>query len=223
MNGAILAAFIGLIGVAMGGGMQALQNWRARKLEASSVLSALVSEVEALARLIHHRGFRKAILHYRSQAMELVQAGQGQADFPGLLIPAEHNYFATYDALISKIGLLDPYYADRITRFYTLVKAVHENYLPTSPHQQNATAAERVEHFTSDLMLLDSIMILAGNIASFRKAAPPKGIVDPFINMPTTDGPWDYLNPRPMPIDAPVDHQTQQLAAPNPEAPESQV
>jgi hypothetical protein len=204
MLNVLIAAVFGLVGVGLGGGLQAWQAKSARRVEADSVLSAIVAEVEALARLMHHRGFRSQILQFQTVAAQMVQSGHGASAIPTLTISLDHNYWATYEALTAKIGLLHPYHADRITRFYTFIKAAHENFSPTSPYQQGMTAEEGAVVLANDLALIDTIMILAAAIAAFRAASPPAGVHDPFLNVTTADDPWAYLRARAMPIDAPA-------------------
>jgi len=193
MDGATIGAISGLLGVCVGGGIQALQSWRARRLEAESVLSALVAEVEALTRLIHHRGFRIWMENARSSAQVDVQRGAGGERVEWMQIPTNYNYWSTYEALSNKIGLLHPYYADRITRFYMLIKAIHENYVPSSPWHLAVTARDAVELLENDIALFDAAMLLSLKIASFRKAKPPRGVVDDSLGTLASNSPWAHI------------------------------
>jgi tRNA isopentenyl-2-thiomethyl-A-37 hydroxylase MiaE len=182
------AAFIGATaaigGILLGGGVRAWEADRARKRDAESLLAALVAEVEALVRLMDHRKFLEAITACGFEAFELVQAGRAHEPANFLTISLRHNYFVIYEASTSKIGLLHPYMADRIARFYTYVKAVSENYDPTSPFQQGVTAQEVVQIVENDVQLLQTALVLGRHIATFHKMAPPAGIVDPFVALP---------------------------------------
>lgn len=171
----LIGVFAGFIGIGLGGGIQALQAKAARKVEAAGVLSALVAEVEALTRLIHHRGFIPGLIAMRDGAAAMVAAGQGEAPVDWLVIPIRHNYIATYDALVEKIGLLEPYYADRITRYYTYAKAAMENYDPDSPFQTSITAAVALTALNNDLMILHTVTVLGNEIAVFRNVTAPTG------------------------------------------------
>lgn len=90
------------------------------------------------------------------------------------------NYFETFEKLTPKLGLIDPYFADRITRFYTYAKAVTENYRADSAFQRGVTAAQAVEAFDNDIMLLQTVHVLGVHISGFRTVTPPPGIIDPF-------------------------------------------
>ena len=96
------------------------------------------------------------------------------------MIDLKQNYFAVFEAATSKLGLLHPYWADRIVRFYTFLKAVTENYHPQSPFQNGVTAEAAVQVFDSDIMLLHTIIVLGTHIQSARIAVPPEGVLTPF-------------------------------------------
>ncbi|MDB5678994.1 hypothetical protein [Sphingomonas bacterium] len=180
MGPTIIAALFGLIGIALGGGMRAWESNWARQREAEGVLSALCAEVEAVNRLADHRSFLAGFHQCRAANAELVASGHGDGPGQWLVIDLTHNYFSTYEALNSKLGLLHPYFADRIARFYTYAKAVTENYRVDSPFHANLTASAAVEALDNDIMLLQTVHILGVHIASFRKADAPTGVVDPF-------------------------------------------
>ncbi|WP_309601344.1 hypothetical protein [Sphingomonas sp.] len=180
MIGTILAALFGLIGIALGGGLRALEANFARNREASAVLSALCAEVEAINRLANHRQFLAGFHQYRELNAKLVAEGKGDGPGHWLVIELKENYFSTFEALNSKLGLLDPYFADRIARFYTYAKAVIENYRAGSPFQEGVTAEAAVEAFDNDILLLQTVHVLGIHIATFREVKPPPGIIDPF-------------------------------------------
>jgi hypothetical protein len=184
---AFIGAIAAIIGILLGGGVRAWESDRARKRDAESLLAALVAEVEALVRLMDHRKFVQDITACGFEAFKMAQAGRGheQADF--LTINLRNNYFTIFEASANKIGLLHPYMADRITRFYTYVKAVSENYGSDSPFQQGVTAQQVVEIVESDVQLLQTALTLGRHIATFHNMAPPAGIVDPFVALPTQE------------------------------------
>jgi len=156
-------------------------------------LSAICAEVEAINRLANHRQFLAGFLLHRQLNADLVAKGHGNEPAQWLVLELTQNYFATYDALLPKLGLLHPYFNDRITRFYTYAKAVTENYRPNSAWQLNATAAMAVEALDNDITLLQTMHTLGEHIASFRKAAPPGGLIDPLRQI--EDGQSPTLTP----------------------------
>jgi hypothetical protein len=180
MGATILVALVGLIGIALGGGVRAWEASLARRREAEAVLSALCAEVEAINRLANHRQFLAGFHEHRAMNFNLVSSGFGQKPGHWLVIELSENYFSTYDALNSNLGLLHPYFADRITRFYTYAKAVTENYRMSSPFQNGITADLAVQALDNDILLLETMHVLGIHIATFRQVAPPPGIVDPF-------------------------------------------
>ncbi len=97
-----------------------------------------------------------------------------------MIIEVRQNYFSVFDASVGKVGLLHPFMADRIARFYTYAKASLENYHPLSVHQREASAAEKFVVASNDLELIGVMMALGNFIASFREATPPKGLSNPF-------------------------------------------
>lgn len=195
---AAVGAFATLIGVLLGGAIRAWESLRERKLNANSLLSALVAEVEAITRLIHHRGFIPNMLETQGKARAQIQAGRGADEAEYIVISLKQNYFATYEASLPKLGLLDPYWADRITRFYTFAKAVTENYDPRSPFQSGVSAFDVDQIISNDLMLLHTVVVLGNHISSeSRIIIPPKGISDPF-GVSQADGGQPHL-PEPQP------------------------
>ena len=142
---AAISALAAIVGILLGGAVRAVESTIARKRDAESVLAALVAEVEALVRLMDHRQFLPGIQQCGLEAKAMVESGRGQEEAGFITIVLKRDYFATYDALVGKIGTLHPYMADRITRFYIYVKAVSENYDPSSPFQDGLTAEAAVE------------------------------------------------------------------------------
>ena len=177
---AIITACAGLIGILLGGGVRAVEARWSRANEAKSVLTALCAEVEAINRWANHRQFLTNLQHLRAANAAL--AGQGSGDGPAhwLVLELTQNYFEVFEALAPKLGALDPYFADRITRFYTYAKGVSENYRPDAAIQDGLTAALAVEALDNDIMLLQTVHILGVHISGFRTIVPPKGIIDPF-------------------------------------------
>lgn len=175
MDGSLIAAVAGLIGVALGGGLQVIQQKIARRAEAKAVLSALVADVEALARLIGHRQFLQNLEGHAQHCRELIAAGHGDQEVPPIQMSMNHDYLALFNAVAPKIGLLDAYHADRIVRFYALLKAGTEALLTDEDWFVRMDARNRLEVLTSDLHIMVVAMDLAADIARFRKIRPPKG------------------------------------------------
>lgn len=180
----IVGAAATLIGILLGGGVRAWEASRNRRLEAEALLSALAAEVEAVTRLIHHRQFIPGMMDTLQSAQLQVAAGNQDDAAAFLVISLKQNYFAVFDASVGKLGLLHPYHADRIVRFYTYARAVQENYDPASPFQAGVTAAAAVEVLQNDLQLLHTVVTLGEHIATFRPAAPPQGVISPFLDAP---------------------------------------
>ena len=182
MLAVLVGAVATLIGVLLGGAIRAREAARERRMDADALLSALVAEVEAITRLIDHRQFIPAMLATQESARIKIQTGQGSDPTDFITVSLKQNYFATYEASLPKIGLLDPYWADRITRFYTFTKAVTENYSPDSPFSQVPLSAHLVDEImTNDLMLLHTVVVLGHHISSqSRTIVPPPGMIDPF-------------------------------------------
>jgi hypothetical protein len=178
---AAISALAAIVGILLGGAVRAWESAGARKRDTESLLAALVAEVEALVRLMDHRQFLQGILQCGVEARAMVETGKGQEEASFLTIYMKHNYFSTYEASVGKIGILHPYMADRITRFYTYVKAASENYDPGSPFQSGLTAETVVQIVESDLQLLHTALMLGRHIATFHNMAPPPGITDPFV------------------------------------------
>ncbi len=178
---AAISALAAIVGILLGGAVRAMENASARKRDAESLLAALVAEVEALVRLMDHRRFLDGILQCGLDAKAMVEGGRGQEEAGFMTISLKHNYFSVYEASAGKIGTIHPYMADRITRFYTYVKAVNENYDPSSPFQNGLTAEAAVQVVESDLQLLHTALMLGRHIATFHNMAPPPGIIDPFV------------------------------------------
>ena len=178
---AAISALAAIVGILLGGAVRAMENASARKRDAESLLAALVAEVEALVRLMDHRQFLDGILQCGLDAKAMVEGGRGQEEAGFMAISLKHNYFSIYEASVGKIGTIHPYMADRITRFYTYVKAVSENYDPSSPFQNGLTAEAAVQVVESDLQLLHTALMLGRHIATFHNMAPPPGIIDPFV------------------------------------------
>lgn len=177
---AMIAAMFGLLGVVLGGGVRAWEAKKARRADADALLSALVAEVEAITRLVNHRQFIPGLQKCHEEAQQQVLAGHGDQPADFMVMDLKHNYFTVYDSAVGKLGLLNPYFADRIVRFYIYVKAAQEDYRPDSVFQSGITAQQVVEVVESDLQLLQTAVGLGLHIMTFRPIAAPKGFVDPF-------------------------------------------
>jgi len=175
----MLTTFIGaiaaLVGVLLGGGVRAIEAWWARKLDRDALLSALVAEVEACTRLANHRGFLAGMLRVKAAAEEAIAAGKHDEKMSLGQIKLAQDYFSVFNASSGKLGLLRPYHADRIVRFYTLAKAALENFHPESPYQAGVNPAEIVEVCDNDILLMMTVIGLGNEIAGFRTIEPPAG------------------------------------------------
>lgn len=172
----MLSTIIGaLVGVVLGGGGRALEAWWARRLDREALLSALVAEVEACSRLADHRGFLAGMAQARAAAEEAIAAGREDELMPLGQIKQVQDYFPVFHGSSARLGLLDPYHADRIVRFYTYAKAALENYHPDSPFQKGAKPAEIIAVCDNDMQLMITVLGIGNEIAGFRKIKPPAG------------------------------------------------
>lgn len=174
MGGDIAAALIALAGVAVGGGAKVIDAHIASRRVARATLSALVAEVEAVQRLATHRGFKSDLHRLADFARSRIESGRPDDHVPFFNITMANDYFAIYKANIDRLGLLNPYQADRIVRFYTMASAVMENYRDGSPWQSGGTALAVFEVLANDLLIFDVIDILASEIVNFRFVRLPK-------------------------------------------------
>lgn len=88
--------------------------------------AALTAEVRALLETIEARGLRRNLARWRSQVEQLIAEGEaeGGAAFPKF--SATWDYFAVYEALLPKLGLLPPHRTSLIVRFYVAAKSSSE-------------------------------------------------------------------------------------------------
>lgn len=183
----LTAIVAGLAGILLGGGITAAHAAWERHVEARSILSALVAEVDSVKRLIGHRGYIPQLVGLANHCRQLVENGNGHVTVDSIVIAVNENYFKVFDELSSKIGLLHPYHADRIVRFYTLSKAAKENFSPQSAWSQgNIQAITLLELLENDIDILRTVFLLGDKIATFINRKPPKGFVDEMINMADT-------------------------------------
>lgn len=145
------------------------------------------AEIDAINRLARHRQFLASFQTYRASNAQRVASGEGNGPADWLVLELTHNYFAVYDALTPKLGMLNPYYALRISQFYTYARAVTENYRPSSPFQTNLTAEQAVQALDNDIILLDTMHILGDHIASFSEIRVPRGLANPLLAVVATE------------------------------------
>lgn len=176
----IIGALSGLFGVLLGGAVRAYEAKQARRADAASLLSALCAEVEAVTRLMNHRHFMVALEECHRVAQQQVEDGKGDEPCNFLIVNLTQNYFSVFNASTARLGLLSKYEADRIVRFYTYLKAVKENYEPSSPFMGGIDANTVVAVTLNDMLLLNTVLTLGRLIASFRPVVPPPSIIDPF-------------------------------------------
>lgn len=148
------------------------------------MLSALVSEVQALTRLINHRQFLNSLIVLRARAQAKIDAGNGDELVFPITITMKHSFFSVFESLTPKLGTLTPWQADRITRFYSYVKAVAENYDPASSFHNGLPAEDMPLAVENDIQLLLTAMAISEQIVRMVHVEPPRGEVDPFT---TTD------------------------------------
>lgn len=184
---AVTVAIIGLIGVLLGGGVRAAEAWYSRRMDAAALLSALAAEVAMLCRLVEHRNFLPSMYAYMNEAQAMIDNGHGEESAPIFVMSMKSNYFAVHEANLDKIGLLNPYFVDRITRFYAYLKAASENYYADAPAQTALTARDAVAMYESDIGLLDTALQIGRTIAEHRSVKVPRGITDPFLSNSTKE------------------------------------
>lgn len=174
-----------VLGVLVGGGLKAWEAHRERKLQAKAILNALVAEVDTIKRLINAREYIRGVVELANHCRALVEAGSPDTTVALFTIPVSEDYFQAFNSLVGKIGTLHPYHADRLVRFYMLIKAAKEDFSVDSPWQKGGTtAAQALQMLEANLMILRVAYQVGDTIAGFVDRSPPKGIVDPLLNGP---------------------------------------
>lgn len=125
LNGATSAIW-GLIGILLGGGLQSAREWSARHAEKRGMEAALAAEIAALLTTIEVRGLLSYLSHVREYIEQLLEAGESERPIFFPRVSATWNYFATYDALLPKIGLLSAHKARALTNFYVSARSSSE-------------------------------------------------------------------------------------------------
>lgn len=164
----VITVISGAIGVLLGGGIRTIEAYIARRHEQRSVLYALVAEVDSLARIARHRRYLEAYISGRDGFREMVGAGHGEALGSLGVLQVQADYFAVFDALRPKLGLLTPMQSSRIIRFYVLAKTVLENARPDSQWVTGQhPVSELLEVLENDIAVLEAVLGLADEIVQF--------------------------------------------------------
>jgi hypothetical protein len=139
--------YAALFGVLAGGFIQTIIACYDRKREAESVLTALAAEVDAICRLVRHRRYLVAI-------RELLQHVKNGGEPAYLSIDIRQNYFAVFDALAPKLGMLSPKKAAIIVNFYAYCKSVIDSTHPDG----NLSAGARPEDLSLNIVEVERLM-----------------------------------------------------------------
>jgi hypothetical protein len=139
--------YAALFGVLAGGFIQTIIAHFDRKREIESVLTALAAEVDAICRLVRHRRYLDAT----RELLESVKAGGEPAFFSADI---RQNYFAVFDALAPKLGMLAPANAAKIVNFYAYCKSVIDSMLPDG----NLSAGASPDDLTLNLIEVERIL-----------------------------------------------------------------
>lgn len=150
-----------------------MQAYLSRRAAAAVVLGALVAEVEAITRMVNHRRYLHFHVLQAERCRALIAEGRGHEMMSGIQVALQQDYFALFNSLGAKIGLLNPYHADRIVRFYVLAKSATENMLQGSPFVEDCSATERLQVVENDMTLIHVLLMLGNEIAGFRKVDGP--------------------------------------------------
>ena len=152
-----------LIGAILAGLFQTVDRIIERKREAEAVLTAIASEVDSICRLIRHQ-------RYKEFAQTLVDAIEaGNWDGSTIVIDLRQNYFAVFEGLVGKIGLIKPANAAQIVNFYAYCRSAIDSTYPDGVHALSDQLPEKAENLISLNSLLTAILSLGDEIVALPK------------------------------------------------------
>ena len=134
-----------------------------RRREAESVLTAIASEVNSICRLIRVQGYRETFGEMCSQ----IEAGTW--DGRTAIIEVKQNYFAVFESLSSKIGLLKPVDVNHIVHFYAYCRSAIDSTRPDGIMAGEVSTGERVSQIRHLYLVFDAILSLGDAISQKPK------------------------------------------------------
>ena len=152
-----------LVGAILAGLFQTISEIRQRSREAESVLTAIASEVDSITRLIRHQKYHEATGKIADDV------SHGMWNGTSYIIDIRENYFATYEGLVEKLGLLKPHQVVKIVNFYAYCKSAIDSTRPDGPHANAAGTLEAAVNMVSVYQLLTAILELGSEITAMPK------------------------------------------------------
>jgi hypothetical protein len=154
--------YAALFGVLAAGFIQTIVAYFDRKREVESVLTALAAEVDAICRLVRHRRYLEAA----RELLEHIKAGGPPVPLSANI---QQNYFAVFDALAPKLGLLEPKHAAKIVNFYAYSKSVIDSLLPDGVLSAGASPDDLVLNVIEVERILTAALFLGDEIVQLPK------------------------------------------------------
>jgi hypothetical protein len=148
-----------------------------RQREAESILTAIASEVNSICRLIRIQCYRETFEELSSQI------DNGTWDGQTAIIEVRQNYFAIFESLSSKIGLLKPADVNQIVHFYAYCRSAIDSTRPDGLMAGGVNPDERVSQIKHLVMLFDAILSLGDAISEKPKQNVKSGaLLDSPLN-----------------------------------------
>lgn len=154
--------YAALFGVLAGGFIQTFLAYFDRRRETESVLTALAAEVDAICRLLRHRRY----LDVTRESLRYIEKG-GEPNY--LSAEIRQNYFAVFDALSPKLGMISPDKAAKIVNFYAYCKSVIDSTLPDSELSKGANPDDLKQNLLEVERLLTAVLLLGDEIVQLPK------------------------------------------------------
>jgi hypothetical protein len=163
MNPLLLAIVSALLGAIATGATKIVLDARERSRHRQSSLVAVVSEVDAICRLIRHQHYLEAV----EGALALGQDGKWEGK--SLVVDIRADYFTVFNGLGARLGDLKPEHVRDIVRFYAYAKAAIDSLRPDGPHADPARSGsdELIANFESVRALIGAMLILGEQICQF--------------------------------------------------------
>ena len=151
--------FLIFIGALATGLLQTVIGILDRRREAESILTAIASEVNAICRLIRTQEYKETVGAICSQI------DSGTWDGRTVIIEVRQNYFAVFESLSSKIGLLEASDVNQIVHFYAYCRSAIDSTRPDGIMAGDVSADERISQLRHLFLVFDAILSL-GDVIS---------------------------------------------------------